>query len=445
MKKYPPVKELKILLGKAESEGTNYLAPAGYKQARDMYKDAFNRASSEKPGANQLAKSGLKRLRTAIKHADSSKVVLREVLDARQKTQKAGAQTIFPDNFAKLELKLQDATGAIEEGNINEAKELRAKLIKEYSLLELSSLKTNTSQQAKAMIAKAKEKDADNLAPKTFKLAEEELALALNVLSAGRTQTQKAQAHANKSVYLASKSIYIAEMIKNFDRRDFSDEDTLLWYQQQLEMVNKPFNQPLLLDKPNYDVIIGIQNQIAQVIEQKSSAENSVLVAKDSIAVLDEKNISLNRKMQGDAASRQKAQARYNKIRSMFTDSEAYVFRQANNVLLETHAFDFKVGGSEIDSKNFGLLEKIIQAINIFDNPDIVISGHTDSTGSDGLNLQLSRKRARTMASFLQKIGKYPAHKIDIRGHGESRPVASNDTQQGRARNRRIEFLIVNK
>lgn len=456
MEKYPMLKELKVLLGKAESEGASYLAPAGYERAQEIYKKSFNLASYNKPGVNELAKSGIKRLQIVNKHASSSRVVLRTVLDARENTLIAGAKTVYPDRFSKLETKLQDATVAIEKGDTKEAKDLRAELIKEYSLLELSSLKENTGQQARAMIAKAVQKDADTLAPKSFRLAEEELELALNILSAGRTQTQKAQAHASKSVYFANKGIYIAEMIKNFDRHDFSDEDTILWYQQQLEMVNKPLNEPLYLDQPNHQVITGIQNKIDQVIKQKASAEISLLVANENIAALETQNTNLFQKMEGNTSSMQQqiqqiklansnAQARYNTIQSMFTDDEAYVFRQANNVLLETHAFDFKVGGSEIDSKNYGLLKKIIHAINVFDDPDIVIMGHTDSTGSDVLNQILSQKRAKAMSAFLQKIGKYSPHKMDIKGYGESRPVASNETKQGRARNRRIEVLIVNQ
>jgi OmpA-OmpF porin, OOP family len=121
------------------------------------------------------------------------------------------------------------------------------------------------------------------------------------------------------------------------------------------------------------------------------------------------------------------------------------VFRQGNNVLLETHAFNFKIGNSEIDSKNYGLLKKIMDAINVFDNPDVVIMGHTDSTGGDAINMQLSLKRAQTVTDFLKKIGKLASNKVSTKGFGESRPVASNNSKEGRERNRRIEVLIVNK
>ncbi|MBE9528063.1 MAG: OmpA family protein, partial [Proteobacteria bacterium] len=131
-------------------------------------------------------------------------------------------------------------------------------------------------------------------------------------------------------------------------------------------------------------------------------------------------------------------------IQSIFTEEEAYVYRQGNNVLLETHAFDFKVGGNEIDSSNFDLLERIMKAINVFDNPKIIVIGHTDSTGSAALNMKLSQKRAQTVALFLKKIGKIDSRDLSVTGYGETRPVASNETKEGRKRNRRIEVSIIN-
>ena len=456
LQKYQTVNQLNALLVKAETEGTAYLAPEGYRKAQSVYDEAMSLAIAEKPGANERAQSGVEQLKTAMENAETSRVVLREVLDAREKAINASAPTLYTKEYNKLESGLRDATVEIENGQIEDAKELRAELIKKYSDLELAALMKNTSQLAKQILAEAEAHDADKYAPKTFKLAEEELALALNVLSSGRTQTKKAQSHADMSIYYAKKSMNITDLLIDFDRRDFSAEDAVLWYQDQLELVNKPFGQTLALDKPNYDIVIGIQNKIKDVLGQYADSQNALVSANENIAMLEGRIESMSTQYQQTDASmkkqlaqvkeeNRKAQARYNRIQDMFSDDEAYVFRQGNNVLLETHAFNFKVGASEIDSENYGLLEKIMEAIKVFDNPDIIIMGHTDATGGDAVNLQLSIKRAQTVASFLQKIGKYAPDKISYKGFGESRPVASNETVEGRERNRRIEVLIVNK
>lgn len=78
------------------------------------------------------------------------------------------------------------------------------------------------------------------------------------------------------------------------------------------------------------------------------------------------------------------------------------------------------------------------------DNPNlrVVAVGHTDSVGSDAYNLKLGQKRARSVADYLISEGVAPS-RIDVRSEGESRPVASNATAEGRAENRRVEIIAL--
>ena len=71
----------------------------------------------------------------------------------------------------------------------------------------------------------------------------------------------------------------------------------------------------------------------------------------------------------------------------------------------------------------------------------VEISGHTDSVGSDDTNIQLSQRRAEAVADYLVKAGISPEH-LNAVGYGKTRPIASNDTEEGRAQNRRIEFDV---
>lgn len=452
LQQYKSINELNQLLKVAEKNDVPTLAPEGYSKSKEIYNNAFDKATAQQAGANELAATGIERLRLAMKNTDTSKEVFRDVLEARSKTMEADAQNIFPEKFSDLESRLKDAAMDVEKGKVEDAKEQRAGLIKDYAALELSALKTDVTQKSKDKVAEAEKSRADKYAPKTFKLAQEELALALDVLSAGRTQKNKAQEHAILSVYYADKSMHITDMIIEFNRRDFTEEEILLWYQDQLELINKPFDKSLAMDRPNYDVVIDVQGRIIE-LQDKAKTLSDIIAQKDqqlasaseNIAMLEGQIDSMGSQYKRVSEESRRAEARYKRIQNMFTEDEAYVYRQDNNVLLETHAFNFKVGGSEIDSGNYALLEKIMDAIKVFNNPDIMIMGHTDSTGGDAINQQLSEKRAKTVTSFLQKIGKFPPNKISSKGYGESRPVASNETREGRERNRRIEVLIINK
>jgi outer membrane protein OmpA-like peptidoglycan-associated protein len=72
---------------------------------------------------------------------------------------------------------------------------------------------------------------------------------------------------------------------------------------------------------------------------------------------------------------------------------------------------------------------------------NILLEGHTDSTGSEEYNLELSRKRSQAVASYLATQNVNPTRFTTV-GYGESQPIASNEIPEGRAQNRRVEVAI---
>ena len=88
------------------------------------------------------------------------------------------------------------------------------------------------------------------------------------------------------------------------------------------------------------------------------------------------------------------------------------------------------------------LLEKVRRAADVFPRSQLTIEGHTDSYGGDENNLALSRRRAEAVSAFLTTELSVPAFRISSVGYGETQPIANNDTEQGRARNRRIDVII---
>jgi len=86
-------------------------------------------------------------------------------------------------------------------------------------------------------------------------------------------------------------------------------------------------------------------------------------------------------------------------------------------------------------------LTKLATILNKYDDTNILLAGHTDSTGSDEYNLELSRRRAPSVADYLV-IQSVNSERFSVHGYGESDPVAINDTEGGRAQNRRVEIAI---
>jgi outer membrane protein OmpA-like peptidoglycan-associated protein len=122
----------------------------------------------------------------------------------------------------------------------------------------------------------------------------------------------------------------------------------------------------------------------------------------------------------------------------------ALVKKEFKIVLPEVY---FEFNKSDIKPESYSVLDGAAQTIKtVFaGNPDVKIEvqGHTDSKGSDEYNLNLSNKRANAVKDYLVLNHGINPDRLMARGYGESRPVTSNDTDAGRAKNRRVEFVVV--
>jgi len=118
--------------------------------------------------------------------------------------------------------------------------------------------------------------------------------------------------------------------------------------------------------------------------------------------------------------------------------------RQQNEILKLTMdsevSFDFN--SAIIKPGFYSTLDKIADIMRRYPRTQIVIAGHTDSVGSEEYNLQLSLRRANAVADYLISRG-VERSRLGTEGHGELEPIASNDTEQGRTQNRRVEIFVV--
>ena len=106
---------------------------------------------------------------------------------------------------------------------------------------------------------------------------------------------------------------------------------------------------------------------------------------------------------------------------------------------------NFDTNKSTIRKSDVPELKKALAFANKYPGSTIEVDGYTDSTGSDKYNMGLSERRAAAVKEYLLKNGVTTADKITSRGFGESNPIASNDTADGKFQNRRVEILILSK
>ncbi len=114
----------------------------------------------------------------------------------------------------------------------------------------------------------------------------------------------------------------------------------------------------------------------------------------------------------------------------------------AGDIMMRLHGMAFAVGSAELKPGQEVLLDKVADAIRLFPGARVRVEGNTDDTGSRQANLRLSRRRAETVAGLLEARLGLAADSIAREGYGPDRPIALNDSPEGRARNRRIDVML---
>ena len=120
---------------------------------------------------------------------------------------------------------------------------------------------------------------------------------------------------------------------------------------------------------------------------------------------------------------------------------DATVCQQLFSELLGKARIRFESSKADIVADSAGLLDRLIETALRCPNANIEVAGHTDADGEEAANQALSEKRAQAVADYLIRAG-LPANRFTPVGFGSTQPIAGNDSEQGKAQNRRIDFVV---
>jgi outer membrane protein OmpA-like peptidoglycan-associated protein len=130
------------------------------------------------------------------------------------------------------------------------------------------------------------------------------------------------------------------------------------------------------------------------------------------------------------------------KLRQKLAGTGVSVTRQGDNIVLNMPGnITFKTGSSDLNADFYKVLDGVGIVVEEYDKTLIVVEGHTDSVGADDMNQSLSERRAMSVGQYLTSKG-VNGQRVMAAGFGESRPIASNDTDSGRSQNRRVEVRL---
>lgn len=131
------------------------------------------------------------------------------------------------------------------------------------------------------------------------------------------------------------------------------------------------------------------------------------------------------------------------KLRAELEGTGVSVTRIGENITLNMPGnITFATNSADLNSSFFTILDSVSKVINEYEKTVIEVAGHTDSTGTDSYNQVLSMHRASSVATYLATRSVMSQRIIEV-GMGETRPIANNDSEDGRRLNRRVELTLV--
>ncbi len=130
------------------------------------------------------------------------------------------------------------------------------------------------------------------------------------------------------------------------------------------------------------------------------------------------------------------------KLKEKLAGSGVSVTRNGDDIMLNMPSnITFATGSASLSPEFYSALDGVVMVLDEYESTLVTVGGHTDNTGSDDFNLDLSKKRAVAVAEYLRNKG-IAEERLAAIGYGESKPTIDNDTEASRAQNRRVEVSI---
>ena len=441
-------------LEQARAANAELLAPEAFARGTEAYAVAeadLARGRNMERIRTSLA-SSTRAFIEAREAAEIANVTLASVIKTRDDATNASAATFAPELWAEASESFDSAARRLETGDIRGARGRADEAEALFRDAELTAIKAQYLSQTRALLAEADQARVSRLAPRTYEKARALLADAERELNENRYDTDLPRSLAQQANYEARHAIYLAALIERLRAQDQTLEDLILSYEQPLSDISAAADKVAQLDKGVEPVVMelvayieGLREQAAQAESDLTDTRSRVVALEDEIRDLDERlggvsqeRVALVQRLEAEERIREQFAA----IENMFARDEARVSREGNRMVIRLVGLTFPSGQDTVRPTYRPLLEKLKQAADVFPRSQVTIEGHTDSYGGDENNLALSRRRAEALSAFLTNELQMPASRLSSVGYGETQPIANNDTEQGRERNRRIDVII---
>jgi OOP family OmpA-OmpF porin len=410
------VNEIKELKHKLIKSNVDVLAKKSFEKGNDDLNDSIRGVKNKRSRdeiMSQLAQAKSHYL-DAEEASTTRKVVPKSIMTARSGAINAGLL-----RSRKLRRELANLDDLLVDKSNNFSKRLSVDKLSsfqsKYLKLEVEAIKNIELGRFKKTLQQAIENDAEILAPDTLVETSSNGQIAENLIN----QSPRASKEYRASVDEANRSVKLLKDVVAKLRGDAkgASESVAL----KLVFQERRLNQ--YSDKVND-------------LEGTLTAKNSKMGDMSRELESDKKQILSD-------GNRIRFQNAMEKVGQSFSEDEASVYQQGEQLIIRLKKISFESGSARIPERSISLLSKVNSIVEELNPTEVVVEGHTDSTGKRKSNLALSKNRALAVKKYLASLS--PKYLVGAHGFGESKPIANNETRDGRSLNRRVDLVIKTK
>ncbi len=455
------LKEADAAKAAAEAVNAKLFAPKGFQSGMKEYDDAEDLL---KRGRNinhvrSTTADAVKYFKAAARTAEFAQTALAQAVKSRQDGANAEAPKRSPELWSNAQQKFIRAVQLLERGDLKNAKRLEDEAINLYREAELTAIKEQYLSETRQLLSDADRARIGRYAPITLGKAKHLIAEAERKLNENRYDIDRSKSLATRANDEVEHALYLSEIIRQVRDKDLTVEQLLLDWEQNIQTLSSVAGIVPNMQEKHSQLVAKLSvhfksqgNELRAVQQELRAVQQEKAENKVRMADIDEELRTLDEQLRDAMAERAtliqrlEAQARvkeqFEQVEKMFSPHEARVFREADTIILRLFGLSFDSGASQIKPENFELLAKVEKAIDVFPRSELTINGHTDSQGSDNQNQKISQERAESVQQYIINVMRIPMYRLIASGYGETRPVSSNETEAGRARNRRIDVVI---
>ena len=454
------IEEVETAIEEAEQLRATEFSPNHYREAKKSLEQARVEANSKKKA--QL-------LDAAKQHADQASEASQrfsdqfsELVEVRDRLQLTEAQYVRNDLAERSEKEFTQVVERAEEGNTKKGKQEEKMALVTFRAAQTVAGREQFGRPVTKGIAEARKTHARKYAPEALQATldtQREIEQLIKENPDAQTRadalSKQGQEHARHAIRISemgtafSKEPSLLESWVNNNDKRISDIGEILGV--QLSRAQTPEEQLALLKQAMQDMrnihaqqLTDADTKIRELAQKLAESQGAMSQMEGTMSQM-ENDLASMAEMRRKLQLKREAEAKIKRLAGLFDPAMVEILLTTDaDVILRMKALNFRSGSAVIPPASFELLDNVMKSVEIFPDRNIRVEGHTDFIGNNDYNQDLSERRAKAVGEYIsQRLPEASGQGVIPVGHGEEKPIANNETAEGRTKNRRIDIVLV--